>query len=700
MLNRLYRRAGELLAGLSFGLGRTERIALFLLLLATFGIYQPGLYGDFVFDDMSNITYNKKLIIESAGWQPWYEASMSSFSGIFKRPISMLSFAVNASTTGMNAPLYFKLTNLLIHLGNGLLVFWLARLTLRRLMMLRDGTVDAGVLAWGSLLATALWLLHPLNLTSVLYIVQRMTSLSALFTFLALALYLVGRNRLLAGDGRGWRWIFGGLFGAGLLAVLSKENGILIPLMMLAVEVTLYRFSAGSATDGRDVRRLRIFFVVTVLLPAIVFLLATLVQYPKFYAGYELRDFTMGERLMTQARVIWLYLQLALMPKLTVLALYHDDLVISRSLFDPWTTLPAIIGVLALLATGFATIKKSPPLSFAILWYFAGHALESTTLPLELIHEHRNYLPLFGPFVALAYAASHPFRSPDTLRVRRGALACLCVLAAAVTYLRAESWGNFIVFSVTEAQNHPLSERANQQLGRTYTLLYDQDEEESLGKRAEEAYRKAIAAEPVGVVPLVSLLQLQMRMHHTAEPAVLDELAHRLATKRQSPAMINGMRTLIDCQMFAYCKFADTDIYRVFAAADTNPLLTPANKGLLKLFLAQYEVDKRADLEAGIKLIQQGLAYNPDAPDLQLNMARLYRVARAFDLAEQHLAIARRLNTFDYLTTEITEETAKLERDRKAVVQAPPTETRPPSSGVRPSSPGVRPPAAVAGKLK
>ncbi|MBI3715102.1 MAG: hypothetical protein HY255_03810 [Betaproteobacteria bacterium] len=646
-----------------FGLTRFERLALFLLLAGTFFLYQPGLYGDFMFDDMANITYNKKLIIENGGWQQWYEASVSSFSGLFKRPISMLSFAVNASTTGMNAPLYFKLTNLFIHLTNGVLVFWLSRLLLRRVLPTGAAAESARTLTWASLLAAGLWLVHPLNLSSVLYIVQRMTSLSALFTFLALILYALGRNRIITSQRHGWTWLLAGLFGAGLLALLSKENGVLIPLLMLVVEACLYRFDAAHTVDTR---RLKWLFLVTVALPAVVFVLATMVQYPKLYVGYELRDFNMAERVMTEARAIWFYLRLALLPSLSAMALYHDDFAVSRSLFEPWTTLPALLALAGLLAAGAWALRKAPMLAFGIFWFLAGHALESTTLPLELIHEHRNYLPLFGPILALSYYAAQSGWSPDTLRVRRIGIVVLLALAAGLTYLRADYWGNFLLFSVTESNNHPGSERAAQQLGRTYMILLDQDPNPDFAQGAEQAFRRAIANDATGTIPLISLLQLQMRMKQPPEQALIDELVQRLATKRPPPSMMVGMRTLIDCQMFAYCTLSDAEIDRIFAAPIGNPKVIASNKSLLKLFLAQYEVDKRADLAKGVKLIEEGLQISPDSVDLHLNMARVSRIGHAFDLSARHLADARRLNSFGYLTTEIEEEAQKLERDRRA----------------------------------
>lgn len=637
-------------------------LALVFLLTLTFVVYQPGLYGDYEFDDLSNITNNENLkdFSQSSG-KSLYDAAFSSYSGPLKRPISMGSFALNAATTGLGQPLYFKLTNLVIHLINGILVYWLVGLILQRLRQIDTLALDAKAGLWIQCSAAGLWLLHPINLTSVLYIVQRMTSLASGFTFLAIGLYILGRERLRRQSGhQGWYLIWGGLIGAGTLAILSKETGVLVPLLMLVVEVVLFHFACANR---RDKSWLIIFFSVTVLLPTLAFLFATVVNSPLLYKSYAFRDFDMTDRLLTQARVIWFYLQLIFIPTTSSLGLYHDDFVLSRALLQPPETLAAIAGLCGLLSIALFSIRKLPVLAFGILWFLAGHLLESTTLPLEMIHEHRNYLPSLGPIFTVGYYFCVSGSMPESVKLRRGAVVLLVSLFAFITALRSEQWGDILVHSVREAANHPNSERANQQLGRIFFLLYNDDPRPEYYKGAKEAYEHARHLGSVNSLSHIALLQLAMKARQPVDQDLLRELEQRLETLPLPPSTTSGMRALVDCQMFAYCNLPDASIEKLFNAAMRNPRGHPSVTTALSLFLAQYYVDKMGDLTTGTEVIADALRKDPLSLDLHLNMARVYRLARLFDKARVHLAEAKRLDYLGNRSLDFTEEEAKLSRE-------------------------------------
>ena len=174
----------------------------------------------------------------------------------------MLSFAVNRELSGMD-PFWFKLTNLVIHLLNGALVYVLIRsvLTLRKtITSANEGNPSAIAAA-----VAAVWLLHPAQLTSVLYVVQRMTSLSATFVFAGLITYVAARSRLLAGR-RTNALLFVGVPFWGLLSCLTKENGVLLFLFAFVLEACLFDF---HVTGSKSRVTLRAFFVVFVGLPAL-----------------------------------------------------------------------------------------------------------------------------------------------------------------------------------------------------------------------------------------------------------------------------------------------------------------------------------------------------------------------------------------------------------------------------------------------
>ena len=284
--------------------------------LLAVSIYLPGLDGDYMFDDMPNLIHNKQLDLESIDLESLQGAIFSSESGVLQRPVSMLSFALNRHFFGI-APYSHKLINLIIHLANGFGIFLLSNLLLRSYRRFRDPEYSVAAVTWLPVVLGALWLVHPLNLTPVLYIVQRMTSLATLFTIAGLCLYLVGRTRTL--DGRkGLHLVLTGFLVFGGLALFSKESGSLLPLYMLVLELTLFRFR--NQAGGTD-KSILAFFAITVVLPTVLLLLFVAIHPEYITGGYALRDFTLTERALTEPRVVIFYLKSILMPSISELGL-------------------------------------------------------------------------------------------------------------------------------------------------------------------------------------------------------------------------------------------------------------------------------------------------------------------------------------------------------------------------------------------
>jgi hypothetical protein len=302
--------------------------------------------------------------------------------------VSLLTFALNYYFTGFD-PFFFKLTNAVIHGGNAILLYLLVAL------FLRAANSKSGAENWHVPAAAIAiwWAIHPIQVTSVLYAVQRMTSLSATFTLLALILHVWARQRSklgtreLAGYFAAWCVMFP-------LALLSKETGALFMLYVLAYEATLQRQYSGGY-DAFGIWYPRLLGVLTA--GALWYALTS----TAFLSGYDSRSFTLEERLLTEARIVWEYVGLIVAPTLHAFGLYHDDFTLSTGLFDPQSTFFAVIGLLFVAALALLLRNRSPLVSFSILWFLLGHTLESTIIPLELMHEHRNYLPSLGIFMLI-----------------------------------------------------------------------------------------------------------------------------------------------------------------------------------------------------------------------------------------------------------------------------------------------------------
>ena len=120
-----------------------------------------------------------------------------------------------------------------------------------------------------------------------------------------------------------------------------------------------------------------------------------------FLGGYQKRVFTLEQRLLTEPRVIWFYLSLLFYPIPSRLSLVHD-FAISQSLLEPVTTLISVLAIVALLLGATVYARRWPLIAFCVIFFFLNHLIESTILPLELVFEHRNYIPSMLLFLPLA----------------------------------------------------------------------------------------------------------------------------------------------------------------------------------------------------------------------------------------------------------------------------------------------------------
>ena len=199
--------------------------------------------GPYILDDLARLTANTRLKLTDLSLTAIHEAAFSEKSGILYRPISMISFALNYYIAGNTDAYSIKLTNIFIHIMTTCGIFLLTPGLLRR-----AGIADDRRRWWTALFITSIWALHPLHVSTVLYAVQRMTELSALFSVYAAVAYLRGREKAVARDMMGAWWIAGAVVFGGVLAVLSKENGALLPLLLLVIEGVFYRFKFHPGT--------------------------------------------------------------------------------------------------------------------------------------------------------------------------------------------------------------------------------------------------------------------------------------------------------------------------------------------------------------------------------------------------------------------------------------------------------------------
>lgn len=610
-----------------------------LVLALTAGIYYPGLHGGFTFDDFPNIVQNTRLQTEIQSLDQALQAAFSTDSGLLKRPITVLSFWLNYSLTGLD-PFFFKLTNLCIHLINGVGLFLLARLLLSSPAIQRK-TVhddkDSTVLV--ALTIAALWLVHPLNLTSVLYVVQRMTSLSATFVILALNCYAYWRHGVIT---RGTRFPLAllGTLSFGALAILSKESGALLLLYLAVMEVTLFKFSARDALASLQVK---LALLICVAAP-IAIAAGYLATHPEWIqAQYQTRSFSLPERLMTEGRVLWTYLYWALAPSAGRLGLYHDDIAISRSLLDPPTTL---LSILALIALGASAIKlhwRMPLLAFGALWYLAGHTMESSIIGLELAHEHRNYLPIFGPIFFVAAAS---WRALEDTPVRiKVVLASTMVLAlSGVTLLRAVNWASPTSLSLMLATHHPDSARSNHEAGLALAATLEQNPDLApfYYAQAKQYFERAAALDPDGVSSLFSLILLDSSPSKPVDPEVLGQIRGRLTRSPLRLTVTQPFRLLVGWIATDRVTVTPHEVLSLFDAALSNETASARTRATLLSILSAYHYNVLGNAQEAVSLALAAVdTYAVDAA-LQISLADLALKLDNFDLAKEALEAAKR----------------------------------------------------------
>ncbi|MGH8402565.1 MAG: hypothetical protein ACRESO_04040, partial [Gammaproteobacteria bacterium] len=547
----------------------------------------------------------------------------------------------------------FKITNLVIHLLNGLLVFILLRQIVEHWS--KKGIIQSASTAlWLPLLCAAAWLLHPLNLTAVLFVIQRETSLCSFFILLGCVLYTHGRLRMLAGKS-GWLLLYIGTAVTGLLALACKETAVLLPVYLLVIELCVFRFSVGvvkanindplpanmgqgSVFEFRFHRiGLGIFFGLFLVLPLCLGLIWLFVIHHGAALSYTGREFTLGERLLTETRVIWDYIRWTLFPRLPDLGLYHDDIPLSTGLLTPITTLLSIIGLLALAITAALAWKKRPWISFGILWFFAGQLLESTIFPLEIAFEHRNYLADIGIlFAVFGFVLTERSRLIKP-RYRIGILILLALTYGAVTGMRAYVWRDNLSLVQTQAANHPRSPYATYALGQELTNLVLAGEKRLLPD-AIKALAHSASLPNSGIIAGAALALLESQATSNNDPANFARMVQRLRTHPISASDQQGLLALIQCQGADNCHFPPSVLQSLFDAALANPRLrdTPSTYANILTdygnFVSQGQ-DK--DLQKSRSLMEQAADAAPGTPQYRINVVIV-------DIALQDSALAER----------------------------------------------------------
>ncbi|MEO7621661.1 MAG: hypothetical protein ABIS30_01235 [Gallionella sp.] len=426
-------------------------------LVVTVLVYWTGLHGPFVLDDANNLN----AILEWLhGENTWQHVLLDNASGMLGRSLSMATLMFSAWASGYD-PFAFKLGNLFVHLLCGFVGWQMLRRALAHDPNLRRrADLAAALLA-------AVWLLHPLNVSTVLYAVQRMAQISTLFTLAALWAYLAARKALASGQ---LRRALGGLFVLFPLLViaglLGKENAAVAPALCLIIELAYFQQDHSEHQQPAVKRILAIFYSVFLMVPGVLAAVIFALHPDRFLGGYATRDFALPQRLLSEGRALLDYVAALLLPRGPAMGVFNDDFAVSAGLLSPPSTLFALFALATITVLAIALRKRAPSVFAGWFFFLVAHSIESSILPLELYFEHRNYLPAFGLLLAVAGMAELLTRRIEPGGLQRWQLGLLAAGGYALalglaTHARAFVWADEGRLLIQEATQHPGSVRAN-----------------------------------------------------------------------------------------------------------------------------------------------------------------------------------------------------------------------------------------------
>ena len=502
-------------------------LVLWLILLAVYGLYLPGEGATLYFDDAANLQGLSKI----DDTQSALNFLANGIAGPLSRPIALASFLLNQGDWPHNPGGLIRV-NLLIHLLNGAVLAWLS---LRIFRLARPELMERS--PWVGLSAAGLWLVLPILASTNLIVIQRMTSLSATFVLAGLLIYIIGLSWEAGGRTYWGRSLQVSGIGVGtLLAVFTKENGVLLPLYALTVEATVL----ASLTSLAVARRWRMILLALPIVALFGYLAIGLSA-----ANYNSRNFTLTERLLTEPIILWDYIRLTFVPHANAFTPFHDDYPIATSPLKPLASLISILAWTIVLALAVWKRKRWPVFALAVLWYLAGHTLESSAIALELYFEHRNYLPVIGFALALAWIAWST--GENWQRTTLGLLAIYALILAWILWQTTSLWGNPPLAAEIWAVEHPNSVRATQYLAQRYQNIGNSLEAHGLLVAGAERDPREID---------LALAAIQLSCERNDSVAIKRDLSRaqeRVATGSYGAAAFETIGNLLDYRSIKRC---------------------------------------------------------------------------------------------------------------------------------------------------
>jgi len=526
-------------------------IASVIIMLTVVIIYRNVYQCPFVFDDLPGIQEKEKI------------RSLSNYSSLGEllkpRGVVDFTFSVNYKFGKLDVFSY-HLVNVLIHIINGLLAYFLAYTILKQLanlseqrnsnsksrkskvksprseVALKRGRHNEGkrasevvldglpsttdnrqsIIFLMSLATALIFVAHPVQTQAVTYIIQRSASMAAGFYMASVLFYLKARMIQQGAGSREQGGVERKPFAfrlsacffisiiCGILAFLSKQNTASLPGVILVSEYLLIN------RTWEEWRKKILWFGISFAL----WTLFVLYVAGFFTGGFEgkglledVSDFmqetdSVGRwsYLCTQFNVLVIYIRLLFLPIGQNLDYAYP---FSSGLFYGYTTL-AFLFLIAIVGIGVWNVKKRPVITFGIFWFFITLSVESSIIPIrDAIFEHRLYLPMFGSALSISYVVFHFLSRKLSWAIIFSVIVIMCLGTA--TYLRNMKWKDGITLWSDVLSKSPHNTRALNNLGNSLVL-------QGRNKEAIGHYYDILRIEPDNVdahINLGSLFALQ-----------------------------------------------------------------------------------------------------------------------------------------------------------------------------------------------
>lgn len=568
-------------------------------------IYVDTLSGPFIFDDMPNIRDNPHIRLTHLSLVDLTHVIIKSRAP--NRPVANITFALNYYIHRYNVVGY-HLVNILIHLSCGLLLYLLVKSTLH---VTRPGA-SSKYEQWIPFFTALLWMVHPLQTQSISYIVQRMNSMAAMFYILSLLLFI--KFRMATASKRKWL-LLGGCILSGFLALGTKENAATLPFFIFLYE--WFFFQKLSLHWLKRHAFMLTAIVITFALVAGVYIAVNQLQ--KIDLGYSLRDFTVSQRLLTELRVVIFYVSLLFWPQPSRLNLDHD-FSLSHSLFQPPTTAICLVIILASIVLAIYFAKRDQLLSFCVIWFFGNLVIESSVIGLELVFEHRTYLPsMLG--VLLAVVVVFRVIKPQWLGI--GFLCLAAALGSIWTFQRNQVWTDDIALWRDCVKKSPQKARAYNNLAQALARQGNFND-------ATANYRVALELQPdyarahynLGVI-LAKQGNLKKGISHLRTAVHIDPSSSEAQNNLGVALLIQG--------------HLDAAIVHLENALKITPYYAEAHNNLGKAMQLQGNLTK------AVEHYQAAVHLDPDYAKAHTNLGIILKQMGRLEAAKQHLKKALRL---------------------------------------------------------